>query len=198
MIAIADVELQVLAADARERAGRRLVALVCDDPAVEQHVVVRLPEEPGREFVGAVGIHPVAIRHRRRGAVDDARAQARVLDAAAAHVAREVALDLLAEQRVAIAGLVERVEHGRGRDRALQDRDVREDQQPLDRALDLGGLLERQVRAHAAGVRAQRDEPQAGQTDATRNHALSLSLAATFPRTVRPPGKSSRNANDIS
>ena len=103
------------------------VAVVGEHAAVEEHVVARLPEGADGCLVRAVRIHAVLVREHRRGAAANPDVDAQVLDAGGAHVAQEIALDLLAEERVPVATFVERVEHRRSGDRPLQHRHVGED-----------------------------------------------------------------------
>ena len=112
----------------------------------------------------------------------------KMLDAGGAHVAQEIALDLLAEERVAVAAFVERVEHGRSGDRAFQHGHVGEDQKSLDRALDFGRLMQREVGAHAARGGVRCDERATSQHDASRNHPVSLGRFSEARR-CGPPGE---------
>ena len=121
------------------------------------------------------------VRQRRIGAGTAPRRQARITDAGVSREAPQVSPHVLAKGGIALARARQRVEHGRGGDRPLQEWLIGENENALDLALDLGRDVDGQIRADSARFRCRREHRQHQQKD-TRT-------TVSAPATIGPRGQ---------
>src|ERR1700759_5613426 len=116
MRAKAYVQLREIESETDQRASEVCMALVGIDAGIHQHIVARLPIGLGGCVPVTVLSHSIAVwsKRTRAFAAAPSRSNAGVRDPRIVRVPCQVTAHMLAELAIDLAGLWQRLQHGRG------------------------------------------------------------------------------------